>query len=203
MDRGQRNLVGPSGPPKKWPTLTMDPVLAGITKKWPFFAFCRKAENGPKICLFFLKPKSAKGLIFIWEKGTFFSAQSLLEHGVHWEVYFFSPKIRLSAQKPVLLPGFRQGPVCSLRRYLLFETFRLIFKLFLPELRSFSWGEPGRHAKNPAQGTPSASNSPSTLSAPLHTGWIIWIPTLRSRVGSKPQVHHLLHICQPHSSHPR
>ena len=40
------------------------------------FTFCRKAENGPTNCFFNKEhPKSAKRLIFIWGKGTFFFAQ--------------------------------------------------------------------------------------------------------------------------------
>ena len=61
--------ITPGATPKKFST----------RKKIPFprygtavFAFCRKAEKGPKIC--FLKekkhPKPAKRLIFIWEKGS-------------------------------------------------------------------------------------------------------------------------------------
>ena len=40
------------------------------------FTFCRKVVFGPKIHFFPKKhPKTAKRLIFIWEKGTFFFAQ--------------------------------------------------------------------------------------------------------------------------------
>ena len=34
---GQWNLVGPSRPSKKWPTMTTNLVLAGITEKQPFY----------------------------------------------------------------------------------------------------------------------------------------------------------------------
>ena len=62
---GQRNLVGPSGPPKKWPTLTTDLVPAEFTEKQAFFVLpkSRKWAKHP-----FSPPKnhlnSAKRLIY-------------------------------------------------------------------------------------------------------------------------------------------
>ena len=46
--RDQRNLLGPSGSPKKWPTLTTDPVPAGITEKRPLLRFAEKWKTGRK-----------------------------------------------------------------------------------------------------------------------------------------------------------
>ena len=74
---------------KKWPTLKTDPVPAGITKKRPFLCFAKMRKTVENLFFFLPRkhPKSAKRLILIWEKGTFFFAQlypSWLEHGVHW-----------------------------------------------------------------------------------------------------------------------
>ena len=71
----QRNLGQPSGPSKKWPRRTTDPVRAGIRKVffWPKMGFNPKNH-----------PKFLKRLIFIWEKATFFFEQlfrSWPEHG--------------------------------------------------------------------------------------------------------------------------
>ena len=68
---GQRNLVGPSRPSQKWPTMTTDLVPAVNTEKRPFLRLAEKcflAKNP-----FFPKKhlKFAKGLIFIWKRVLF------------------------------------------------------------------------------------------------------------------------------------
>ena len=44
--RFQQNSGEPSGPSKKWPRTTTDPVRAGITEKW---AFLRSAQKRPNL----------------------------------------------------------------------------------------------------------------------------------------------------------
>ena len=77
LDRFQRNLLGPSGPSKKWPRMTTNPVQAGIMEKRPFLRSAAKKIFGPKMHQFFWPKKHQKflkRLIFILE-GIFFFAK--------------------------------------------------------------------------------------------------------------------------------
>ena len=108
LDHGQRNLVGPKMKNEpQWQRTWSRPELrrngrfyiwleSGVFGKNPFF-FLQKRH-----------PKSAKRLISIGEKGTFFLhnfTRSWLERGVQAEVSFFGPKIRILAQKSIFCYG--------------------------------------------------------------------------------------------------
>ena len=73
LDRFQQNLVGPSGPSKKWSRLTMDLVRAGIAEKRPFLHSAEKCFFFGKKNAFYRKKqqKFLKRLVSILEKGTF------------------------------------------------------------------------------------------------------------------------------------
>ena len=85
LDRFQRNLVKPSGPLKKWPRMTMDPVQAGITQERPFLRsaekcfFLPKMGFNPKITQNFLRDWNLFGKRQLFSLNNFF--QSLPEHG--------------------------------------------------------------------------------------------------------------------------
>ena len=90
-------------------------------------------------------PEFLKRLIFILEKGTFFFAQLCPVVARTWcplrsERFFLGPKSRFLAEKIQILPydpNFGQQPVCSPRRDRSFPTLGAIFRLSVPELRSF------------------------------------------------------------------
>ena len=104
------NLVGPSRPPK------MTNIDNGFgpgwnwRKRW-FLRYAQQRKTGQNSCIFSSKKhqNSAKRLIFIWEKGTFFFAQlcpvvarTLLES--RSESFVSGPKIQTLAQKFGFLP---------------------------------------------------------------------------------------------------
>ena len=140
LDRFQQNLVEPSGPSKKWPRMTTDPVWARITEKRTFYVqlksvFWPKLGFNPKN-----HPKFLKRLIFIWEKATFFFEQLLPVVARTWlrsrSVCFsvFGPKIQFLPHDP----NFGQRRVCSPRSDRSFPTLGTIFRLSVPELQPFS-----------------------------------------------------------------
>ena len=90
--------------------------------------------------------------------------------GKKW-AFFFGPKFSVFGPKIRFLiwdRDFRQWTVCSPRRSGRFGAFGSIFRLFVPELWPFSWGDPSDAAKSltpPHYAALSDSNSPSALSA--------------------------------------
>ena len=108
---------------KKWPTLTTDLVMAGITEERPFLRFDEKQN-------FFSKKKTQKTLkdwfgMMIWKKGTFFFAQfcPVVARTGFWlrsGCYFLGPKICILAWKSLFLyrdPVFCQRGVRNPQRW--------------------------------------------------------------------------------------
>ena len=65
-------------------------------------------------------------------------------------LFFFGPKNPVFGPKLIFFVWdrvFWQSGARNPRRWLRFGTFGSILRFFVSELRPFSWGEPGRHAK--------------------------------------------------------
>ena len=111
------NLVGPSGPSKKWPTMTTDLVPAGVTGKRPFLRFVEKRFFGLKSVLFKKKNQNLLRDWYLFGKRVLFCLHnfvwSWLKHVVQPEVnVFFGPKPRISERWSILhlridFPTFR------------------------------------------------------------------------------------------------
>ena len=153
------------------------PELRRNGRKWPFLRFAEKRKTGRK-SVFFPKnhPKSAKRLMFIWEKGTFSFAQLCPVVARTWlelrsELFFLAPKIRISARKSVFSYGnlffCTETRIAQVVTQILRPT-DLVYDFSFPSYARFREGTRPMHQKvfpHPTVRAPSASNSPSALSA--------------------------------------
>ena len=124
LDRGQWNLVGPTGPSKKMSHNDNRPGPGQKYRQMSIFKFGRKALFGQKSIFFQKVPKICK---FIWEKGTFLFAQLCLVVARTWlrprsEVFFWTKNTDFGLK----IRCFALGPWISLMASLLSSARRSI-----------------------------------------------------------------------------
>ena len=158
--------------------------------KTAVFTICRKAEKGPKICLPKKKRKKANWLIFIGGKGTFSLSKLCLVVARTWlgvkSEFFLAPKIRISAGKSIFSYGnlfFRTATWVAQVVTQILRPMDLVYDFSFASYARFREGTrpmPQKVFPHPTVRAPSASNSPSALSARA-----LRARALRARAGQK------------------
>ena len=152
----QRNLVGPSGPSKKWPTMTTDQVPAGITEKRPFLRFAKKPFFG-KNSVF--SPENTQNLLKDWysfgKRVLFLFAQLFPVLARTWfelrsVCFFLAPKLGFRPQNPFFChwtPNFVNSLFVALGKTLHFAPWDWFFDFSFPSYGRFRKKKTGRRAK--------------------------------------------------------